>query len=189
LLKTTEKIIENRILAIANREASIDASTIAPLLSALERVELRVGEHLFRIGDKTDIEYFVVSGLLRTAVVNDEGDDVTLGYYDAPTVLSPSITRTNNGVSSVYCEAHESAVVFGFRFEVLRELMTKDPLLQHWGNAVLHNELLRRSQREFSLVTMNGSKRLIDFRERYGELEIYAAFFFCLLKCLAFLTH
>jgi len=171
LLNQTDKFLENQIIQLANTQAPIDVEKLAPLLSALKRVDLNEEDSLFRIGDANDYEYFVISGLLRTYVINDEGNDVTIGYYDAPTVLSPSITRTVNGVSSVFCEALESAVAYKFKFAMLYELMTKDAMMQSWGNAVLRNDLLQRSQRELALVTMNGSKRLEDFRIKYRDLE------------------
>jgi len=171
LINQPEKTIEKHLIRLANSEAPIEAEKLAPLLSVLKRVQRNAGDELFRIGEKNDLEYFVVGGLLRTYVVNSEGGDVTLGFYDAPTVLSPSITRCHGGLSTVICEALENSVVYEFPFAALLDLMSTDSAMHRWGNAVLRNDLLRRSQRELSLVSMNGSERLQDFRNRFNDLE------------------
>jgi len=171
LLNQADKFIEDQILKLANAEAPINAEKFSPLLSKLKRVECGAGERLFDIGDKNELEYFVISGLLRTYVINDEGSEVTLGFYDAPKIVSPSFTRCARGVSLVFCEALEAAVVYQFPFVDLVNMMTKDSDMNIWGNAVLRNDLLKRSQRELALVSMNGSKRLQDFRGKFGDLE------------------
>jgi len=104
-------------------------------------------------------------------VIDDEGREVTLGFYDAPTILSPSITRSKSGRSVLLCEALEASVLYQFPFSVLVELMTSDTVMREWGNAVLRNDLLQRSERELELVSLNGAKRLQSFRKKHADLE------------------
>lgn len=171
LLRASEKDEKDRLVELMNSVAPVQPERLEPLLSSLERRELRAGEQLFQILEKNENEYFVTQGVLRTHVISDEGDDVTFGFYDAPSILCPSITRTHGGVSTVFCEALEDSIVYGFEFAVLGELMVHDAQIQNWGNTVLRNDLLRRAHREQTLVTKNGAQRLQDFRNQHGDLE------------------
>ncbi len=51
---------------------------LAPLLDAFEPVVLKRGEPLFRIGDKADGWYVVITGRLRVSLIDDEGRDKVL---------------------------------------------------------------------------------------------------------------
>ena len=51
---------------------------LAPLLDAFEPVTLTRGQPLFRIGDKADGWYVVITGRLRVSLIDDEGRDKVL---------------------------------------------------------------------------------------------------------------
>lgn len=128
-------------------------------------------EHLYRDGDINDTEYFVISGLLRSYVVSHEGEDVTMGFYLGPGILSPSVTRCNEGKSLFHCEALEESTVVSFPFESLVRLMQKDNDVQAWGDAVLRQDLLTRARREWVLAALSGAEKLEEFRVNFGDLE------------------
>jgi CRP-like cAMP-binding protein len=144
---------------IERLEAEITVQTLAP------------SERLIRSGDTGGREYFVIDGLLRTCVLGPEGDEVTTGFFAAPGILCPSISRDTAGRSRIDCEALAPSRVAGFPYVALVALMQADVTIQRWGDHVLRNELLRRSEREWSLAALSGADRLSALRRRYPELE------------------
>lgn len=159
------------VAAIANDIAPFDNKVLEPLLANMKFQTLGKDEILFDMGRRNDEEYFVLSGLLRTYVLNPGGDEITLHFAAGPGVLPPSISRSIDGVSQVSCDALAETSIASFTNEQLIELMMTAPEVQHWGDAVMRAELVRRTEREIALATMTAKQRLEQFRLAFPTLE------------------
>jgi len=159
------------VMAIAHRLAPLDEAAFDPVLRVTTVRTLAAGEALLDAGQAGAHEYFVLDGVLRTWVADDEGREVTLAFHVAPGILMPSITRTAGGRSRVHCQALTPATVAGFDADVLVAGMLGSPAVQRWGDAVLRAELMRRVDREWSLAALPAAERLREFRAHFPGLE------------------
>lgn len=159
------------VLAIAGGFAPVSRADFAPLLQSLECRDLAAGEGLLHVGQGDVREFFVLSGLLRLSVGDAQGREVTLGFCDGPGVVPPAITRTRDGRSRVDVTALQPSRVAGFDSALLVATMLRCPAVQRWGDAVLRDELMRKSDREWQLAALPAAERLALLREAMPGLE------------------
>ncbi len=50
-------------------------------------------------------------------------------------------------------------------------LMIEDIEIRNWGNAILLNELILKTEKEMALASQTAKERLIRFRNEFGILE------------------
>ena len=156
---------------IATRVGGPAPSGLDPLFALVQAQVLATGAHLFLAGDRNAAEYFVLSGVLRSYVADAEGREVTLGFHAGPAILTPSVARTEAGLSLVACQALRPARLMRFAWADLNSLMVADAEVRHWGNLVLEGELIRRARREWSLAAESAAERLKRFEKDFPGLD------------------
>ncbi len=54
---------------------------------------------IFVEGEKTELEYILISGVLQRFNISGKGDIVTTGFYMSQSIITPHFARTNKGKS------------------------------------------------------------------------------------------
>jgi CRP-like cAMP-binding protein len=148
-----------------------DEAGFAPVLAAMQLRALSAGDPLMRVGDRGDRECLLLSGILRSSVGDGEGREVTLAFHQGRAALTPAIARMDaQGRSRIDCQALTPAWVAEFPAALLVQCMLRSPAVQRWGDAVLHAELLRKADREWSLAALPAAQRLASFDAQHPEL-------------------
>jgi CRP-like cAMP-binding protein len=129
------------------------------------------GEHFIFINRRNSKEYFLLEGICKSYLLNPDGVETTLSFFQAPTILSPHTIRTHDGLSSLNFKALtdvEMASMDALEFE---KLMIEDEAIRNFGNAVLRAELLKKVQKEIGMASLAGKERLLQFRKEFPMLE------------------
>lgn len=116
-------------------------------------------------------EYILMSGIARTFLLNTEGDDITLCFFEDNTVLPPYVTRTENGKSLLYCEALSDCTFAKIDAKAFENLMIENLEIREFGNSVLRQELLNKVQKEIRMASWTAKARLEQFRKDFTMLE------------------
>jgi CRP-like cAMP-binding protein len=116
-------------------------------------------------------EYFLLDGVCRSFLYNPEGEDITISFFQGPTVLSPHTIRTSGGKSIFHFQASTDLVLGCLDAEAFLNLMISNIEIREFGNSVLRNELLQKVDKEIGLASLTARQRLIKFRTQYGMLE------------------
>lgn len=159
------------VIRLADAVEPGSGSSLAPLLDAMDGVELARGATLFEAGRENRFEYLVLGGLLRSFVVGVDGKEVTLAFHRGPGVLTPWLARCDETRSLVSCEALAASALVRFEASALVRLMVRDGRARAWGNRVMQAELVRRTRREWSLAAEPAARRLARFREECPGIE------------------
>lgn len=162
---------QQAVRAIAEATAPVDSHSFDELLKTMGHQVLKEKDQLFEMGQANNAEYFVLSGILRSYVLNPEGEDVTLNFFVGPCIVSPSIARSVEGISQVNCEALTQSEVVQLHNDDLVRSMMAEASIQQWGDAVMRTELVRRMQREIALASKPAKQRLKQFRDEFPSLE------------------
>jgi len=162
-------------MAIANAIAPLDEAAFEPVLRAIAVRQLAPGDHLLRVGDEGEREFFVLDGVLKSCLSDAQGREVTLAFHAGPGVVTPAIVRVADNRSRVDCVALTAARVAGFDARVLSDCMLCDTGVQRWGDVVLRAELMRRADREWALAALPAAARLQRFRDQCPGLEARVA--------------
>ena len=129
------------------------------------------GTRIIRQGDPETNEFIVLSGHLASRISDPDGNEICVGLYVGPTVVTPNIARTRGGASLVELVAMTDARVAQLDTDRLTELMILSEPIRDWANGVLRRELGRKADREWCLAALGGADRLAWFREQFPDYE------------------
>jgi len=118
--------------------------SLTELISMMSCHEVYKNKTLFQAGETNRYEYLLLDGLLRSLILDEKGNETTVAFHSAPCVVTPCIARSEN--------------------------YSKDENASRWGNRVMQTELVRRSQREWSLAAESGAQRLERFEKEHPDL-------------------
>lgn len=116
-------------------------------------------------------EYILLSGIVRTFLVNTEGEEITLCFFEENTIIPPHVTRTENGKSLLYCEALTDCTFAQMDAQQFENLMIENLEIRGFGNSVLRQELLNKVQKEIRMASWTSKQRLEQFRIDFSMLE------------------
>jgi CRP-like cAMP-binding protein len=140
------------------------------LIPMMSSHEIDRHDSLFQAGQENRFEYLLLSGLLRSFILDVKGNETTVAFHSAPCVITPCIARSESSRSLVSCEAIQTSRIIRFSENELMNLMINNENARRWGNQVLQAELVRRARREWSLAAETGAQRLKRFGEEYPDI-------------------
>jgi CRP-like cAMP-binding protein len=149
-------------LSIKARRAMADLS---------KEVDLKAGTRFIESGHPNNSEYFVIEGVVRSCIHDEDMELVTLSFFDDGSVLSPHVIRTLNDRSTLNFEAVTHCRLLELDAEKFSGFIREDRDVQEFANLVLRKELIRKVNKEIQLISLNSKERLLQFRQDYKMLE------------------
>lgn len=129
------------------------------------------GAFLFQQDETETSEIILLDGCLASSIFDQDGNEVCVGLYVGPCVVTPNIARTRNGVSRVALLAIEDVSIAQIESEQLTDLMVADETVRTWANGILQEALSQKADREWCLAALKGAERLLWFREVFPGYE------------------
>jgi CRP-like cAMP-binding protein len=163
--------MSNKISPIVNSVASISLKSLNKIEDLVEYIQLEKGESLLKLGDRNNLEYFVIEGICKSFLHNPNGDEITLSFFMSNTIVSPFTTRTISGRAVLNIRALTALEVATIDAEKFENLMIYDPEIRIFGNTVLRNELMQKVQKEIGLASLTAINRLENLRAQFPNLE------------------
>jgi CRP-like cAMP-binding protein len=155
-------------------------SQLAPYLSVRARgavaalcISLSVdkGDTFIELGKRNGHEYILQNGIVRSYLLNQAGNEVTLSFFEGPAVLSPVLTRTVAGRSLLNFHALTSCHLAVLEAPAFERLIEEDLQVRAFANDVLRRELLQKVHKEIGLSAHSAAERLDQFRKQYPTFE------------------
>ncbi|MCB0629776.1 MAG: Crp/Fnr family transcriptional regulator [Saprospiraceae bacterium] len=144
-------------------------------LQALESlIEVEIFEKratFVRAGKPNDKEYFVLDGVCRSYLLNPKGEEITISFYTADSVLAPHLTRTRAGISRLNYQALAPLKVASIAAAAFDQLRIDNAEIRNFAQVVLQNELYRKVEKEIGLASLTAKDRLLEFRAAFPMLE------------------
>ena len=162
---------EEKIISLINSIHRISRQSSKKLIAICSYERIGEGNVFAKRDRRNENEYFILSGICRSYVLNPEGKEVTLAFHIEGSPISPNISRTYQSFSNVNIQALTDVEIAPFPTAKLMALMIENREIREWGNTVLQNELLLKVERELSLATMTAKERLKEFRKKYTLFE------------------
>lgn len=159
------------IKAMLDRFHPLSSTSFRSLFERMETLELAAGETFITKGRPEEHEYIVMEGICRSFLLDPEGEEITLSFFAEEAVLSPYITRTQGGVSTINYQAISDCTLVRFSASYFEELMVENLEFRAWGNEVLKYELAQKVEKEIELASLTAKERLVKTRVRFPGLE------------------
>lgn len=158
------KNIINKIFPISDR-------SFLEIEKLLEFESYAKGDIFISKNKRNDHEYFVLTGICKSYLINPEGEEITISFFLENSILSPHSTRVSNNISSHYFKALTNLEVASIKAVTFEKLMIDNLEIREFGNAVLQRELQSKVEKEIGLASLTAKERLIAFRKKYKGLE------------------
>lgn len=135
------------------------------------RKRLVKGTYLTRQEQPQTDEFILLDGCLVSSICDQDGKEVSVGFYVGPCVVTPNIARTRDGVSLVSIVAKTDALLARIDSDRLSHRMISSEPIRNWANGVLRDALSRKVDREWCLAALKGAERLAWFRQAFPGYE------------------
>ncbi len=129
------------------------------------------GETFISKNKRDEKEYFVISGICKSYLINPDGDEVTISLFAENSILSPQSIRTSNNISNLNFKALTKVELVSMNAKEFENLMIESIEIRQFGSTVLQNELIAKVEKEIGLASLTAKERLIEFRKTHHLLE------------------
>ena len=81
--------MHDKIRPIINSVAPISSKSIEKILDLIQFVNIEKGELITKVGQRNNLEYFVIQGICKSFLYNPEGEEITLSFFMSNSIISP----------------------------------------------------------------------------------------------------
>lgn len=156
---------------INNYNNYLTKKSSAAFANLCDELTIKKGTIVLKTNQYDNSEYILLKGTARTFLVNTEGEEITLYFFEDNTIIPPYVTRTENGKSLLYCEALTDCTFAIMDAKQFENLMVENVEIREFGNTILRQELLNKVQKEIRMASWTAKQRLDQFRKDFSMLE------------------
>ena len=157
----------NRLKQIYKFGKELSLKDIQVLLKAAKNGSFRKKELLINEGSKRNDVFYIKSGLVRCFNINDKGEEITLKLIPEHQVVANVDLILFSQTSRFFYEALENTEVFFIDYDVLQDLVSRNPKLEANRKYVLQRLLKESMERVESFVLLTPEERYLRFVKDY----------------------
>jgi CRP-like cAMP-binding protein len=166
-----KSIIERQVQEIIASFEELSSHHLQLTFSNLQLIELEKANIFIKKGKPDACEYFLLDGIVRSYVINPEGEEITLSLFQGPDVISPHSTRTASNHSLINYQTLTEVQLAAIDADVFLQLMIDHLPIREFGNGVLRRELMNKIKKEINLASVTAKERLLQLRNDFAGLE------------------
>ena len=157
----------NRLKQIYKFGKELSLKDIQVLLKAAKNGSFCKKELLINEGSKRNDVFYIKSGLVRCFNINDKGEEITLKLIPEHQVVANVDLILFSQASRYFFEALENTEVFFIDYDVLQDLVARNPKLEANRKYVLQRLLKESMERVESFVLLTPEERYQRFVKDY----------------------
>lgn len=132
------------------------------LFDAAHTSSFAPGEYLIKEGEVKKKVFFIGTGMVRSFVVNNKGEEITTGIrWENQYIANPEMILFNKP-STRYFQALEPTNTYWLEYEVLDSILNKNPKLEKARRKVLLNLLQKIFYRMESFILLSPEERYVE---------------------------
>jgi len=116
-------------------------------------------------------EYFLIEGVLHRFNVNENGENVTTGFYLGNTVITPHFARTIKNKSLFSLQALTESIIAEIPVSIFDNFRFTDKEFGLFGMKIIEEELSKNIVTDIAYRSSNAKERLSLLRITYPNLE------------------
>lgn len=141
-------------------------------IMAIALVQKLKKEEVFLIeGERANQEIFVAQGVVRALIIDEEGNEKSTAFFQAPSFISLATLRSKKGLSSCNYQALCHTTILSFHSKSLYTLLSGSQQLTALGKAIKEGEMVRLSERDDCLLQVKAVDKYRKFLIAYPKLE------------------
>lgn len=163
--------MKDKISPIIHSVTPLSVTSMEKINKLVHYQSHKKGESITSIGQKNNLEYFLIKGICKSFLYTPEGEDITISFFMTGSIVSPNTTRSLEGKSILNIRALTDIEIATIDADELEKLMIEDLEIRHFANTVLRNELMKKVQKEIGLASLKGKDRLELLRKQFPNIE------------------
>lgn len=162
----------NKQQVLLNELADLEVSKeqLEILITGYKKVHLKKGEYLVKAGNVVEGYYFIISGFLRSFVIDYEGNEVTTNFYGKDDLILEESSFFMQVPTKEYIQATEDCELWMKDFETFNNHFNEYEQYRDWGRAHLVRNFFALKQRTLSVITDQASDRYVELLENRPEI-------------------
>lgn len=140
------------------------------IIKGYKKIELKKGDFLIKSGVVVKAYYFLVSGFLRSFVIDFEGNEVTTNFYEKDSLILEEQSFFMQVPTKEYLQATEDCVLWIKDINTFNEHFNEYEGYREWGRSHLVRNFFRLKERSLSMITDNASDRYKDLMNKRPEI-------------------
>lgn len=134
--------------------------------------KLKKEESLVQQGSIFNKEVFIEEGIMRGYIIDDEGNEKSVAFFQAGEFMSTTTLRTKNSMSMHHYQAMCKTNLLLFEPKELRAFLAKSDTLAKIGKAIKENEIERLNNRDNCLLQVKAKDKYLSFMKYYPNIEM-----------------
>jgi CRP-like cAMP-binding protein len=152
----------------------LDVTTQKALQVMAKKVQLKKGELFFNVGDSVVFSGFVEVGSLREVYVTTTGAERIRNFVQRGEWVGAYSDFLAKRASRTAVEALEFCELLVFPMKQVFQLAEKNDGLSRFFRKTAEELYVKKSEREFELLTMNATQRYLAFQKQFPNLQVPA---------------
>lgn len=132
------------------------------LIKGYQKIAIKKGEFLIKSGSIVKAYYFVISGFLRSYVIDFNGNEVTTNFYQKDDLVLEETSFFMQIPTKEYIQATEDCVLWIKDLETFNEHFKLYEAYREWGRSHLVSNFFTLKQRTLSVITDKASDRYLE---------------------------
>lgn len=124
---------------------------------------------LVQPGDDAQFTYFVLKGILRSYIVDQNGVEHILSFATAGWWVADMHSYLSQKLANMYIDVTEECEVLMIRKEDVEDLYLKVPALERFFRILTENSLVAHQQRVLDKMALTAEERYEKFMKNYPE--------------------
>lgn len=163
--------MNKEIKNIIDKTSPISKESFKQIETLLKIERFKKGEIFIQKNKQNEKEYFILSGVSKSYLINPDGEEITISLFTEESILTPQSIRTSKNISNLNFKALTNIKLVSMNAKEFESLMISNLEIRDFGNTVLQNELISKVEKEIGLASLSAKERLIEFRKKYQLLE------------------
>lgn len=163
--------IKTKLVCVFQINENISKHTIEELFSLVTIRTLDKGSDLVTEGKRDSKEYFLLDGILREYILDENSVEVTLNFYINESFILPSFCRTNNDISLLSIQALSAVTIAEIEASEHERYRDRNKEFFNTAAMIIGQLFKTRMQRQINLASMSGKEKLTQFRKDFPGLE------------------
>ena len=144
------------------------------IVAYFQPIHIAKGDYLLKAGRLSDSYMFLESGFLRAYTFDQEGNEVTTGFYSSNAVVFEVYSFFNRTLSKENIQALSDSDGWVISYDVLNQLFHSLPAFRDFGRAMLVKGFSSLKQRMLSMINETAEERYAALLEKSPSIFQFA---------------
>jgi CRP-like cAMP-binding protein len=152
----------------------VAADAVEEISNQFEEISIPKNNFFLKAGTYADHYMFLCNGFLRAYTFDQEGNEVTTGFYNSPSVVFEVYSFFNRSISKENIRALTDCEGMILTYEKLNQLFHTLPAFRDFGRAMLVKGFVQLKYRTLSMINETAEERYHNLISTNPDLFQYA---------------